>query len=168
MRKLLCLLLTFALILPLAACQTEGNPKVTFYYVRQRDDFIYGIADGVITGESRDNAGHMSDLRYVLTLYLKGPVTESLRSPFPAGCSLVSVKSEQNTLDVTLSGPLGSLDGIHKTLAWVCLAKTCFSLTTAQTLRIHHRTEDGAIELLQTISADDLLTENAETTNPNS
>lgn len=168
MRKLLCLLLILALILPLAACQVEGDPKVTFYYVRQRDDFAYGIADGVITSENRDNAGHMSDIRYVLTLYLQGPTTEGLRSPFPAGCSLVSIKSEQNVLDVTLSGPLGALDGMDKTLACVCLAKTCFALTHSETVRIYHRSEDGTLMHLQSISADDLPLENTETTNPNS
>lgn len=167
MRKLLCLLLAFALIFPLAGCQVE-DPKVTFYYVRQRDSFVYGIADGVITSENRDCAGHMSDVRYVLTLYLQGPTTEGLRSPFPSGCSLVSIESDQNRLDVTLSGPLGALDGIDKTLACVCLAKTCFALTNSQTLRVYHRTEDGTVKLLQSISADDLLLENTESTIPNS
>lgn len=167
MRKLLCLFLAFALIFPLTGCKVE-DPKVTFYYVRQRDNFLYGIADGVITSENRDCAGHMSDIRYVLTLYLQGPTTEGLRSPFPNGCSLVSIKSEQNRLDVTLSGPLGSLDGIDKTLACVCLAKTCFALTNSETLWVYHRTEDGSVKLLQRISSEDLLLENAESTNPNS
>ena len=163
MKRLLCLLLCIFLLIPFAGCSQEEK-TVMFYYLRQRDDYVYGTFDGVVTGEHRDSSGHTSNTRYLLTLYLQGPVTEGLVTPFPQNCTLEEVHREGSEISVTLSNSILSLEGMDRTLACVCLAKTCFSLTRAQTLEIYTRTETGKAELLDKVTVSDLLFEEPSST----
>ena len=132
MKRLLCLLLIAAAMLSLAGCGTSpADDSVTFFYARPMADYRYGEPDGVIASEYRDAAGHMDDLEYLLSLYLHGPVDESLISPFPAGTQLEQLSWKESILTIQLSSGLSSLQGSDLTLACTCIAKTCFELTEA-------------------------------------
>lgn len=166
MRRVICLFLCFALILPFTGCRQEEETKtVDFYYLRQKDSFVYGADDGVIARESRDCSGHTSDIRYLLTLYLQGPVSEDLRSPFPSGCVLENIKYDRGMMTLVISGPLSNLEGLNKSLVCVCLAKTCFSLTQAQSVQIQVRTSTDKTVTLNTISRADLIPDPASENN---
>ena len=134
MKRLVSLLLILALCLSLTAC---ANPNaVTYYYVRNPDEYLYGVSDGVMVGESREAGGHVDNLRYLLILYLHGPISDHLKSPFPAGTKLVELNREGDDLTVQLTSMFTVLEGADLTLACACLARTCFELTDVQTVTV--------------------------------
>ena len=134
MKRFTACLLTMGLILSLCACASPNT--VTFYFVRDPGEYQYGAADSVMVGESREAAGHVDDLHYLLTLYFHGPVTDSLRSPFPSGTKLVELTQEADSMTIQLSSIFTMLEGTDLTLACACLARTCFNLTDVGTVTI--------------------------------
>ena len=152
MKKSIALLLVLAITLSLAACASSS--AVTYYYVRNEDEYLYGVSDGVMVGESREAAGHVDDLRYLLILYLHGPVSDNLTSPFPAGTKLVELTREGGALTVQLTSIFTVLEGTDLTLACACLARTCFALTDAQSVTILSM---GLETVSMTLERDDLL-----------
>ena len=115
MKRFWTLLLILSLCLSLTAC--AGRDAVTYYYVRPKLEYQYGVADGVMVGESREAAGHVDDLRYLLILYFHGPVSDNLRSPFPSGTSLEELVQEEDSLTIRLSGIVSMMEGTDLTLA---------------------------------------------------
>ena len=152
MKKLLALLLILSMVLGLAACASRS--AVTYYYVRTSGDYQYGVTDGVIVGESREAAGHVDDLRYLLILYFHGPVSDHLRSPFPSGTTLDEVTREGDALHISLSSIVSVMDGTDLTLACACLARTCFDLTDVQSVTIF---SEGLGAVSMTLTRDSLL-----------
>lgn len=140
MKRILCLILVTVLLTLSSGCHyndgSEFLEPVEFYYPRRSEQFVYGTQDGVLAAEMREASGHTDDLSYLIPMYLRGPQDEKLRSPFPTGCTLVEVRSGGNMLVVILSEEFTTLEGMELTLACASLARTCFSLTDAQRIRI--------------------------------
>ena len=67
---------------------------------------------------------------------------------------LRSVERQGNTVHVALSASLTMLTGTDLTLACACLARTCFSLTDAQSVTI---SSDGLGFVSMTLTRDSLL-----------
>ena len=153
MRKIIALTLAVLLLIGLTGC-IAIDETATFYYARFEDSYLYGMDNAVIAGEYRDVSGHSGDLKYLLTLYFHGPTTEYLRSPFPSGLVLRSVDRVDQTIHVELSASLTMLTGTDLTLACACLARTCFSLTDAQSVTI---SSDGLGFVSMTLTRDSLL-----------
>ena len=153
MRKIIALMLAVFLLFSLTGC-LETTDTATFYYARHEDSYLYGLDNGVISGEERDVTGHRGDLKYLLTLYLHGPTMEYLHSPFPSGLMLRSVERVDDTLHVELSASLTMLTGTDLTLACACLAQTCFSLTDAEAVTI---SSEGLGFVSMTLTRDSLL-----------
>lgn len=159
MKKIICLLLAVLLCITGCDFKQEDPPGVLFYYLRDPDNFVYGAADGVVTSEERDPAGYRNNLKYLISLYLQGPVDENLQSPFPAGCKLVVIGQANDELTILLNSNFCTLKDMDLTLACVCLAKTCFSLTDVQRVRIMAESFSGQVSVDQTIHIDSLLLE---------
>lgn len=162
MKKMITAFLAFCLLLSLFGCGAESNPDeeaILFYYPRVTGEYEYGASDGVISFEERDPAGHRNNLRYLLTLYLLGPVDESLVSPFPDGCQILDLKREEMEVTITFNSSLLTLKDMDLTLACVSLARTCFGLTDAQILRIISESTDGQTTIDETITRQQLLME---------
>ena len=153
MRKIIALALAILLMVGLTGC-IDIDDTATFYYTRFEDSYLYGMDNAVIAGEYRDVAGHSGDLKYLLTLYFHGPTTEYLRSPFPSGMVLRSVEQIGSAIHVELSASLTMLTGTDLTLACACLARTCFSLTDAQSVTI---SSEGLGFVSMTLTRDSLL-----------
>lgn len=130
MRKIIAFIIAITLVLCSAGCNTGSglNDPVTFYYTRPNDGFLYGAADGVIAAEEREASGHTGELQYLLTLYLSGPLDDSLTSPFPNGTQLTALTQTADTLYIELSGEFSQLSGVRLTTACACISKTCFAL----------------------------------------
>ena len=139
MKRLICLILALLFVV-LSGCHYNESgdilEPVTFYYPRTTDSFVYGSEDGVLAGEVREASGHVGDLNYLIAVYLRGPQEATLRSPFPAGCTLEEVRSGGNTLCIVLSGEFTRLENTDLTLACAALAKTALSLSNMQRVRI--------------------------------
>ena len=153
MRKIIALALAVLLMVSLTGCIDTGD-TATFYYTRFEDSYLYGMDNAVIAGDYRDVTGHSGDLKYLLTLYFYGPTTEYLCSPFPSGMVLRSVERQGDTVHVALSASLTMLTGTDLTLACACLARTCFSLTDAQSVTI---SSEGLGFVSMTLTRDSLL-----------
>ncbi len=128
MKHTLCLVLCGCFLMALCGCSVtpsrSGEP-VSFFY--RRADFQYHSSENVIVPEQREISGHGGDLRYLVTLYLVGPLDDSLVLPFPKGTQLLELKESGEGLQLTLSGSGDSLSDSDYSLACACLALTCFS-----------------------------------------
>lgn len=156
MRKWIAFILAAALCLGLWGCskQSQYESPVQFYYCAQ--ELSYTVGSAAIRHETREGAG-MGSLEQVLGIYLAGPESEGLRSPFPAGVKLVEVRQEADTLYVTLSAGLARLSGLELVIACGCITMTCLSLTDAETVSI--QAENALLNNQQAIvmDADSLL-----------
>lgn len=139
MKRICALALAVCLLLSLPGClANEENLKapVNFYYLRS--DLTYWESDSVIAAEVREAYGHTEDLRYLILLYLRGPASSGLYSPFPAETTLAGLKQNGSTLTITLDGcSLTEQSKLQATLACVSLAKTCFELADITSVRVN-------------------------------
>lgn len=152
MKRALCLLLCGCFLIALCGCSFSpsgsGEP-VSFFY--RRADYQYHSSENVIVPEQREISGHGGDLRYLVTLYLVGPLDDSLVLPFPKGTQLLELKESGECLQLTLSGSGDSLSDSTFSLACACLALTCISFTDAEEVTI------VCGERTMTITQDNLL-----------
>lgn len=130
MKKHICLLL--CLMLMLSGCAVKDN--VSFYYPRV--EYIYDAQDGVIAPEKRDITGHRDDLKFLMSLYLMGPLDEALESPFSSKTRLVSVETVDNSVVITLSDTSATLSDSEFILACACLTMTCMDITSADSVTV--------------------------------
>ena len=150
MKRIVAMILLMALLL--CGCADKMREPVTFYYVR--DSFEVDMSQ-VIGTEQREASGHVGDLNYLITMYLRGPQEENLRSPFPAGCRLEDVRSGGNVLCIVLSGEFMELENTELTLACAALAKTCLPLSGMERLRIDAVSDKKTFTI--TLNEDSLL-----------
>lgn len=159
MKRICALALVLCLLLSLSACfATEDQPKapVCFYYLRSEP--TYWESDSVIASEEREAYGHTGDLNYLLLLYLRGPASVELSSPFPSGTRLAEWQQAGDTLTIILDGfPLTEQSSLQTTIACACLAKTCFSLADITSVRVNTVEGRAAGEADIIVDADALL-----------
>ncbi len=137
MKRWTSLLLIFAFLLAASGCSRNAAPPttpVTFYYPAV--ETVYDGKTAVIHPEIRDGAGYEADTEGLLALYLQGPASETLRSPFPSQVTLIRYSTTSNTANVVLSSEFAQLSGIDLTLACTCIANTLFDLTQLERLQI--------------------------------
>lgn len=160
MRRCIAILLTLSLSVCLFGCSFSGiKEPVEFYYPRRQADLALSPEDGAIVSEMREASGHRSDLYYLLSLYLQGPLDSKLVSPFPAGTRLVEVRSEDSVLHVTLNEAFAGLTGLDLTIACACLAKTCLSMSGAEQVHIETAPSTTGDFIDLTLDRDSLLLE---------
>ena len=151
MKRLLCLMLCALLLAGLFGCHYSESgdilEPVAYFYPRRTDYFVYGSADGVLTSEIREAAGHTEDLLYLLSMYLRGPQDPGLYSPFPANCKLENIRVEDNTLHIRLSEEFALLENVELTLACAALAKTCLELTELTYIHINSQSDRKTISI---------------------
>ena len=151
MKKTLCLILILSVMLILLGCHyREGGEilePVEFFYPRKSSSFIYGSSEGVIAPEVREASGHRNDLPYLITMYLRGPQNDNLRSPFPAGCALDEIRTDHDTLYIRLSSEFTDLEGTEMTLACASFAKTCLAITDYKYIHINSQSNDKVFSI---------------------
>lgn len=135
MKRILSLVIIAFLTFSLCACQDNSEDAPGFYYPRSFDKDQYNSFQPVIAPDSREPVAG-KDLRYLIQLYMEGPVSEELYSPFPEGLRLLGLILEEDCITISLSQEYLSLEGIDLTLAGACLAKTCFSLSDVSRIRV--------------------------------
>lgn len=167
MKRLLCLLLGMLLLGSLPACHfSEGGDilePVEFCYVRSSDQFLYGTESGVFGTEVREASGHRDDLNYLLSMYMRGPQSAQLLSPFPAGCRLRDIRYNGSTVCLVLTGELLTLENKDLTIACAALAQTCLGLSDATAVRIESEADGKAFSI--TLDASSLLLGESSTLN---
>lgn len=140
MKRFFILLFSLSLLLSLCGCvlqETTAEDPILFYYERnvgEPDKYLYGTADGVIAPEEREVSSRTDDLNFLLTMYLEGPVSDNLVSPFPRNATLEDILWDDRSLIVTVTGSFSDMTDLDMTLAGAALSSTCFGLTDAQTV----------------------------------
>lgn len=136
MRRILCVILVLLLAFSLYGCGKKDNIRVpvNFYYCT--DPINYNSSDGVVSCEIRDAGGYESNQTQLLSLYLKGPVSDGFRSPFPANVQIEDLMQSNDSVRIILSNDFFQLTGRDQTLAHTCLSLTVMDLYQCETVQI--------------------------------
>lgn len=123
-----CFTLALVLCIFLHGCSTTyKETNLSFYYCKSETN--YGFNAASVTLETRKERIDPLDYEQILNIYLNGPKTDYLCSPFPAETKLINITLGQDVCSVTLSADLSQLTGIELTVACACLTKTVRSIT---------------------------------------
>ena len=117
MKKMLCIALAIILLVSLLpGCGQKMKEPVTFYYqiTNYQENMVSPIA-----GEEREVAGYRDNLKYLLTFYLMGPISQ-----------------EGTELTIEISDTASALNDSGFSLACACLSMTCMGLTNAERVTI--------------------------------
>ncbi len=153
MKRWTSLILILAVLSALFGCSGQTAPPqnpVAFYY--PAEDTVYDGKTTVLHKEIRDGAGYEEDIEGLLALYLKGPSSESLRSPFPRRVTVAKFSTTSNTITLEMSSEFAQLSGIDLTLACACLANPLFDLTQLE--RIQFFATDAQLDGQPSITLD--------------
>lgn len=135
MKRILISLIVATILL--SGCNTTAekvNDPVNFYYCTK--SIAYNSADGVISHEVREAAELRDEHMDLLHVYLQGPTSEHLASPFPNDTDIMSVEVLNGVCSVTLTEHFAVLTGIDLTVACTCLSMTVMELTGTQIVEI--------------------------------
>lgn len=152
MKRIICLFVCLSLLLPCCGCKkvTEQSEEgICFYYLRTQ--LSYQTDRPAIEGEKRQ-IQQLDSWAQVLDVYLAGPESEDLVSPFPAGLRVLKTVMENGTVHISVSKNLADLTGLELTIACACLAMTCLELTGAETVVISP--EEGLLDGQKSITMD--------------
>lgn len=153
MKRWIVLLLALAFLLSASGCkQAAPAPQrpVTFYYPAA--ETVYDGKSPVIHPEIRDGAGYEENMEGLLNIYLKGPSSEDLRSPFPRGVYVSRLYVTTTMATLELNSEFARLTGIDLTMACVCIASTVFELTGLD--RVQILATDAQLDGLTSITLD--------------
>ena len=136
MKRLFIIFLSVLMALSLLGCHSDDSNAIHFYYCRDPEQYQYFEEDGVIRSESRDLPGRRNDLRYMVGLYLAGPMDEGLISPFSRGTILLGVEKTEDVISIALSDHSKSLTDSEFALACASLTLTCMDFTPCREVTI--------------------------------
>lgn len=136
LKRLLSIILLFSLLLTIIACTNSNKTEGTMRYYYLRSDVEFDKLDGVIASEPHKNDLNANDYSELIRIYLSGPHSDVLRSPFPPDIHLISLTKDSSMIIVTLSNNFADLSGLDLTLACVCLGMTAMEITSAESVRI--------------------------------
>ena len=135
MKKWICCLLTALFVVSFSGCQKEAPAQEgpAFYYCAT--DVSFSMGSKTILPECRSDA-QSGTLESLLSLYLDGPTSEQLRSPFPNGLRVTDAYAENETLYIQLNDTFADLTGLELTMACSCLCLTGLAISDANTVVI--------------------------------
>lgn len=125
MKKLLALLLVFALVFGLGACAAASEQRVnpiSFFYKNR--DVSFTSEYGVVYPLAVDLEDRNIAITELISRYLEGPDEEFLECPFPPGTVLVDCTWIDGLLTVILSEEFHNLSSLDLTIAMACLTMT--------------------------------------------
>lgn len=159
MKRIICMLLCVFLLSILPACHySEGGDilePVEFVYPRKSDYYLYSDQSSVFGSEIREASGHRSDLKYLISMYLRGPQDAHLRNIFPADTRLIEVRTDGDIVNLVFSSEFLALENTDLTLACAALAQTCMGATDATQVRIDASSDTKTFSI--TLDADSML-----------
>lgn len=135
MKKQISFLLVLSILFSLFGCNTDSvKDPGNFYYLRSESQF--SDADGIIAPEIREMKDLRGNLDSILELYMRGPESSNLESPFPRDTKILEWKIIGSSLHLNFSDLFAQLSGVELTLACACITKTCIELLDVETVRI--------------------------------
>lgn len=155
MKRVIIFVLCFSVLL--CGCGLNGTlidseNSYRFYY--QSKEVEHLETEDSIRSEYRKLES--DDLADLLSVYLAGPVSDDLISPFPAGTSVENIQNSSDMVTLTMSGEFFTLQGIQLSIAYCCLAETICSYADVDEIRIVDAMGQISIDL----NPDDYLHQN--------
>ena len=130
--------------------ENSTTGTTTFYYCNERLE--YGFNTSAIDSEQRKEVIDPLAYEALLNLYLSGPKSSNLKSPFPSGTQLISIDIEQGRACLVLSNEFSELTGVDLSLACACLALTASDIT--QCVKVEISVENALLDNRQKILMD--------------
>ena len=145
MKRYWTLLVIILFLFALYGCgQTKSDfmEPVTFYFCRDIADTDMSNDDfhNVFVAETREGAGYTNNLIALLSLYLNGPITEELTSPFHLDVSVISYQTAGDSISIVLSDSFSAITGLDLTIACTCLSMTVMEFTGCNSVEISLQT----------------------------
>ena len=170
MKKVIAFLLCLTLLSCLCGCgRVSGDPAVPvqFYYPHASQKDALSSKDGLVSFELRESSGNIGKYAYLTQLYLQGPVSDTLRNPFPTGTTLKSLQIKNGIVYLVLSDAAASLSGTELTLACACLTKTVCDMSGFRVVNIQAETQllAGSRKLVMNVKDFQFIDEDAEAPN---
>lgn len=139
MKQIVAFILLAVLVFSLFGCgPSKSTATANFYYCTVSPE--YHTQSSVIQAEQRKININLSDLEGVLQLYLEGPASGKLYSPFPSGTTLITVHNSKDVTSVILSDDISRLSGVELMLACACLASTIMEISQSEAVQIRAET----------------------------
>lgn len=125
MRKMLCVCLVLVLVFSGCIHQPEaaGNEGVRFYY-RNNQEEAYFSETGIMAFETRSIRWEQQSIAGLMEVYLQGPVSLELSSPFPKDLQLIETQILPDEITLTFDDSLASLSTVGLRVAAGCIART--------------------------------------------
>lgn len=158
-KRLLTLFLCLLLPLSLTGCGKETAEEGYLLYFQERD-LLEAAGGGALGTESlplAEGLDTQAQAETLLNALLAGPASETLRSPFPSGTSLVDLTIEGSQAHVDLSAAYGTLSGVALTLADQAICLTLTQLPEIFSVRITVLGRELAYRDRQLLTARDVL-----------
>lgn len=164
MKKATAWILCLCFLVGMGGCARQSNAEqlkspMKFYY--KTSDASYGDGLGATDYELRETYGHEADYVWVLTEYLKGPLSQKLTAPFQRSVSIVSAERSGDRLQLRMTQELANLSGVDLTVACACITLTCLEFPGVEAVSICAVGSklDGKTEIL--LSRNNLLLEDS-------
>ena len=128
MNRLICFICTFLILISLCSCGQSGEKlvkPVDFYYLTDPAHYLRNA----LTAEKRESVHYEDDLVALVQLYLQGPQSNDLITPFPEKVIVRSVSVNNTTVDLRLDSSFAQLSDIDMTAACACLTLTILEIT---------------------------------------
>ena len=161
MKRRMCLLLSAALLLLTIGCAREVQEETESYslYFLEAEPEMGG---GVLQTEKAylpelEAAGPEEAAKSLMEALLQGPLDMTLKSPIPAGTSLLSLKLQGGRATVDLSAGYASLSGVALTLADYAVTLTLTQVPEISSVKITVRGQELAYRDKQTFASRDVL-----------
>jgi len=142
MRKILCFCL--ALVLVFSGCMyqpevSEGD-GVRFYYRDKREE-AYFSETGIMASEMRSIRWEQQSIKGLMEVYLQGPVSSELISPFPKDLQLLDTQILPGEITLTFDDSLSSLSPAGLRVAAGCIARTLWEYGGYETVILKAQTQ---------------------------
>ena len=161
MKRRMCLLLSAALLLLTIGCAREVQEETESYslYFLEAEPEMGG---GALQTEKAylpelEAAGPEEAAKSLMEALLQGPLDMTLKSPIPAGTSLLSLKLQGGRATVDLSAGYASLSGVALTLADYAVTLTLTQVPEISSVKITVRGQELAYRDKQTFASRDVL-----------
>ena len=164
MKRTILLIIIMAVFLAGCSNHVSFNKPVTFYYLHA--DFQFGSDDSLFGTEMIESQGF--ELIQILNLYLSGPVSETLKSPFPDKVQVLSLELNDGVMQLIMNDRFEELNGIGLSVANACLFKTCVSLTGIWELQIQSASHPSDSRVVTILHEEDFVTYDHHVTIPES
>ena len=134
MKRIFSFLLIFLFLFSFSGCDNSVSEEANFYYCNV--EYQFGEDGSVVESESRDITGHEDELSYLISLYLAGPSSKNLESPFPKNTKLISAQIDEDSTVIELSHIGMQLSDAEFILACACLSLSTMEFTGTEQITI--------------------------------